>query len=89
MKVEAGRRLVKGHPRTLMQGSGRSNCGLERSGAPLAGLKEYEAGRHLADARAVTRLSAYVHHGQLSARLLHAETAKRGAHFPLMHICWL
>lgn len=45
----------------------------------LAGLKEYEAGRHLADARAVTRLSAYVHHGQLSARLLHAETAKRGA----------
>lgn len=51
----------------------------------LTGLQEYEAGRHLADARAVTRLSAYVHHGQLSARLLHAETAKRGSpqHCPM------
>ena len=45
---------------------------------PLAGLATYEAARHFADARAVTRLSAYVHHGQLSARLLMAETHKAG-----------
>ena len=43
-----------------------------------AGLATYEAARHFADARAVTRLSAYVHHGQLSARLLAAETARAG-----------
>ena len=35
-----------------------------------AGLAQYEKARHFADARAVTKLSAYVHHGQLSARLL-------------------
>ena len=38
--------------------------------AAPAGLAKYEAARHFADARTVTRLSAYVHHGQLSARLL-------------------
>lgn len=46
MKVEAGRRLVEGHPRTLMQGSGRSNCRLERSGAPFCrsqGVRGWEA----------------------------------------------
>lgn len=38
----------------------------------------YEASRHLADARAVSLLSPYVHHGQLSARLLQQETLARG-----------
>jgi deoxyribodipyrimidine photolyase len=41
-------------------------------------LATYEAARHFADARAVTKLSAYVHHGQLSARLLAAETVRAG-----------
>lgn len=44
-----------------------------------AGLATYEASRHLADARAVSLLSAYVHHGQLSPRLLMHETVRRGA----------
>ena len=46
--------------------------------AAHAGLATYEAARHFADARAVTRLSAYMHHGQLSARLLMTETHRAG-----------
>ena len=49
-----------------------------------AGLAQYEAARHFADARAVTKLSAYVHHGQLSARLL-AVRASPGTALPVTH----
>lgn len=44
-----------------------------------AGFPRYEAARQFADARAVSRLSPYLHFGQLSAGVLAAE-ARRRAH---------
>ncbi|KAK9843470.1 hypothetical protein WJX81_004296 [Elliptochloris bilobata] len=43
-----------------------------------AGFPRYEAARQFADARAVSRLSPYLHFGQLSARVLAAESRRRG-----------
>lgn len=43
-----------------------------------AGFPRYEAARQFADARAVSRLSPYLHFGQLSANVLAAEARRRG-----------
>jgi deoxyribodipyrimidine photolyase len=43
-----------------------------------AGFRNYEASRQFADARAVSRLSPFLHFGQLSPRLVIAEARKRG-----------
>ncbi len=43
-----------------------------------AGFRNYEAARQFADARAVSRLSPFLHFGQLSPRLVIAEARKRG-----------
>ncbi len=42
------------------------------------GFESYEASRQFADARAVSRLSPYLHFGQLSPRRVVAEAARRG-----------
>ena len=42
-----------------------------------AGFPRYEAARQFADARAVSRLSPYLHFGQLSANVLAAEARRR------------
>ena len=43
-----------------------------------AGLRNYESQRQYADARAVSRLSAYLHWGMVSTRHFHAEARARG-----------